>query len=259
MKEDRRMPLRQHLDELRSSLIRCFLVLVALVAAALFVNDRILDFVTGPWTEARAGAIESGYPDPGPLTYTGPAEGMVFALRVAFLAGMVAGGPMILWELWRFIGVGLLPAERRLVRRTFFPALALFAAGVAFGWEALMPPTLRMLATYLDPAKFRPIVTVSEYFSFVSLLTLVMGFVFETPLIMWAVARVGLVSAATLRKGRRIAILAALFFAAVVTPTTDAVTMLFVAVPMIVLYEVGLLAAIHAERRRHRDADERLG
>src|SRR5262249_17168922 len=107
--------------------------------------------------------------------------------------------------------------------------------------------------------QFKPIVTVSEYFSFVSLLTAVMGFVFETPLIMWALVRVGLIGTASLRKARRIAILLALFFAAVVTPTTDAVTMLFVAVPMIVLYEVGLLAGRHAESRRARDGDRRLG
>ena len=253
------MPLRQHLDELRASLIRCFIVLVGLVALALFVNDRILDFVTGPWTEARAGAVASGYPDPGPLTYTGPAEGMVFALRVAFLFAMLAAAPVLLWELWRFIGVGLLPSERRAVHMAFVPALLLFAAGVAFGWLALLPVTLQILATYLDPAKFRSTVSVSQYFSFVSLLTLVMGFVFETPLVMWAVARAGLVGAAALRKSRRIAILGALLFSAIATPTTDAITMMFVAVPMIVLYEAGLVAAALAERRRERDADRRLG
>lgn len=253
------MPLRQHLNELRASLIRCFLVLVALFGVAVWKNERILDFVIGPWTAARAGAVSDGQIDPGPLNFTGPAEGMVFALRVAFLAAMVAGAPMILWELWRFIGVGLLPKERRLVHFTFFPALLLFAVGVAFGWVALLPVTLQVLATYLDPAQFKPIVTVSEYFSFVSLLTAVMGFVFETPLVMWALVRVGLVTTAALRKARRIAILLALFFAAIVTPTTDAVTMLFVAGPMIVLYEIGLLAGRHAEGRRRRDGDRHLG
>jgi len=258
MKEDRRMPLRQHLNELRGSLIRCFVVLVVLFAAAFSYDELLLDFVIGPWTSARAGAIAAGFPDPGSLTYIGPAEGMVFALRVAFLFGMLAGAPMILWELWRFIGVGLLPSERRAVHLTFFPALLLFASGVAFGWLALLPVTLQVLVTYLDPAKFTPNVTVSQYFSFVSLLTLVMGFVFETPLVMWSLVRFGLVRAASLRKARRIAILAALGFAAVATPTTDAVTMLFVAVPMIVLYEIGLLASVHAERRRTRDDDRRL-
>jgi sec-independent protein translocase protein TatC len=253
------MPLREHLNELRGSLIRCFVVLAALFAVAFSFDEPLLDFVIGPWTTARAGALEAGFPDPGPLAYIGPAEGVVFALRVAFLFGMLGGAPMILWELWRFIGVGLLPAERRAVQLTFFPALLLFAVGVAFGWLALLPTTLQVLVTYLDPAKFEAKVTVSLYFSFVSLLTLVMGFVFETPLVMWSLVRTGLVRAATLRKSRRIAILFALLFAAVVTPTTDAVTMLFVAVPMIVLYEIGLLAGRHAEHRRDQAADRRLG
>ena len=252
------MTLRQHLNELRGSLIRCFIVLVVLFAVAFSYTDRLLDFVTGPWSSARAGAVAEGFPDPGGLTFIGPAEGMVFALRVAFMFGLLGAAPVILWELWRFIGVGLLPKERRAVQLTFFPALILFAIGVAFGWMALLPLTLQVLATYLDPSKFKPMVTVSEYFSFVSLLTLVMGFIFETPLIMWSLARFGLIGAATLRKARRIAILCALFFAAVATPTTDAVTLLFVAVPMIVLYEIGLLAAVAAERRRVRAADRQL-
>ena len=252
------MPLRQHLDELRGSLVRCFVVVCVTFTAAFWWNEPLLDLVTGPWTQARAGAIAAGQPDPGLLTTIGPAEGMVFALRVAFLFALLAAAPVILWELWRFIGVGLLPSERRIVHTAFVPALALFAAGVAFGWLALLPVTLQILATYLDPAKFRSNVTVSQYFSFVSLLTLVMGFIFETPLIMWAVARVGIATPAGLRKARRIAILLALVFAAVVTPTTDAVTMLFVAVPMIVLYEIGILAATHAGRRRERDDDRRL-
>ena len=252
------MPLRQHLDELRGSLIRSFVVVVVLFAAAFYWNEVLLDVVIGPWTEARAGAVAAGEPDPGLLTTIGPAEGMVFALRVAFLFAMLAAAPVLLWELWRFIGVGLLPSERRAVHMAFVPALLLFAAGVAFGWRALLPVTLQILATYLDPAKFRSTVSVSQYFSFVSLLTLVMGFVFETPLVMWAVARAGLVGAAALRNSRRIAILAALLFSAVVTPTTDAVTMLFVSVPMIALYELGLLAADQAERRRARADDRRL-
>ncbi|HZL98623.1 MAG TPA: twin-arginine translocase subunit TatC [Planctomycetota bacterium] len=259
MRPDQRMPLRQHLIELRGSLLRCFAALVVTSAVAFYWNAELLEFVIGPWTTARAGALAAGYPDPGLLTVIGPAEGMVFALRVAFLFGMLAAAPVILWELWRFIGVGLLAEERRLVHLIFFPALLLFAAGVVFGWLALLPVTLQVLATYLDPAQFRSNVTVSQYFSFVSLLTLVMGFVFETPLVMWSLVRVGLVGAAALRKARRIAMLVALFLSAVLTPTTDAVTMLFVAVPMIVLYEVGLLAAIHAQRRRERAGERRLG
>jgi sec-independent protein translocase protein TatC len=252
------MPLRAHLDELRVSLIRCLLVVAALFGAAVWLDRPLLDFVIQPWTDARAGAVAGGYPDPGRLGFIGPAEGMVFALRVAFMAAMIAGAPMLLWELWRFIGVGLLPNERRIVRSVFVPALALFAGGVAFGWLLLLPVTLQVLVTYLDPEQFQSSVTVSQYLSFVSLLTLIMGFVFETPLVMWSLVRVGLVRAVTLRKSRRIAILASLVFAAVATPTTDAVTMIFVAGPMIVLYELGLVASSWAERRRERADDRRL-
>ncbi|MHC5212402.1 MAG: twin-arginine translocase subunit TatC [Planctomycetota bacterium] len=243
---DTRMPLRQHLDELRRTLLRMFVLFLVLFFAGIYMSSPLLDFVTVPWDEMRAALAVDELHDPGPLIYIGPSEGMIFSLRVAFLAACIVGAPFFLWELWRFIGVGLLPNERAAVRRAFVPAVALLLAGMVFGFRFLLPLGLQFLVTYLPSEKAIPQVTISMYLSFVTTMTLVMGMVFETPLVMWAVVRGGLITTATLRRSRKIAILGMLLFAAIATPP-DPFTLLFVAAPMILLYEVGLVVAKRAE------------
>jgi sec-independent protein translocase protein TatC len=232
-------------------------VFLALFFGGIYAGSPLLDFVTLPWEQTRTALATAGAHDPGPLITIGPAEGMVFSLRVAFLAACIVGAPFYLWELWRFIGVGLLPNERAAVRRAFLPAVLLLCVGLGFGFLVLLPLGLQYLVTYLPPEKALPQVTVSMYLSFVTTLTLVMGIVFETPLIMWAVVRGGLVGTDTLRRSRKIAILAMLAFAAVATPP-DPLSMIFVAVPMIALYEVGLVVARRAERALAADDGSRL-
>jgi sec-independent protein translocase protein TatC len=241
------MPLRQHLDELRRTLLRMFALFLALFFAGIYTSGPLLDFVTVPWEQMRATLAGAGQHDPGALIYIGPSEGMIFSLRVAFLAACIVGAPFFLWELWRFIGVGLLPEERAAVRRAFLPAVVLLLAGMVFGFRFLLPLGLEFLVTYLPFEKAIPQVTISMYLSFVTTMTLVMGMVFETPLVMWAVVRGGLITTDSLRRSRKIAMLGILVFAAVATPP-DPFTMLFVAAPMIVLYEVGLVVARRAER-----------
>jgi sec-independent protein translocase protein TatC len=257
MRRDARMPLRQHLEELRRTLVRIFAVFLALFFAGIYTSGPLLDFVTVPWERTRAVLAAQGQHDPGPLIYIGPAEGMIFSLRVAFLAACIVGAPFFLWELWRFIGVGLLPNERAAVRRAFLPAVVLLLLGLVFGFRLLLPIGLQYLVTYLPSEKALPQVTVSMYLTFVTTLTLVMGMVFETPLVMWAVVRGGLVTTGTLRRSRKIAILAILVFAAVATPP-DPLSMIFVAAPMVVLYEVGLVVSRRAERALAADDRSRL-
>ena len=257
MREDQRMPLREHLDELRRTLVRCAVVYLALFVAGLVFEKQLLDFLWIPWRTTRADLVAAGLRDPGPLQYISAAEGMVTALKASFAAAALVGAPFYLWELWRFIGVGLVEKERRAIRRAFFPGLVLMVAGLGFGYFVLLPYGLEYLVSYLDPELAVANVTLTAYFKFVASLTLLMGFVFELPLVMWAVARAGLVGARTLSKSRRIAILMIAVFAAVMTPP-DVVSMLLVSVPMIGLYEVGLLLARMADSARARADARRL-
>ncbi|MGQ0552654.1 MAG: twin-arginine translocase subunit TatC [Planctomycetota bacterium] len=258
MLTDQKMPLRQHLNELRRSLIRCALLLGGLFVIGIVFDKQLLAFLWQPWNETRESITAAGLRDPGPLSFLGPAQGMMAAFRVSFLFALVCGAPYFLWELWRFVGVGLMPRERAAVWRAFFPGVALLLIGMYFGYTLLLPTTLEYLVTYIPPELAVSAVTVNDYLSFVIALTLVMGFVFETPLIMWAVARAGLVRAQTMGKSRRFAFLAILVFGAIVTPGTDVLSMLAVSGPMYVLYEVGLVLARQAERARERRDRARL-
>jgi sec-independent protein translocase protein TatC len=252
------MPLRQHLQELKLCLIRCTAAVVVLFVVGVMFEAPLLRFIWEPWTQTRAACLLSGERDPGPLTYIGPAEGMVTALKVSFLFAVVVGAPFILWELWSFIGVGLKPKERRAILRAFLPGVFLLICGLAFGYRILLPTGLQYLVTYMPPELAVSSVTVSNYLKFVTNLTVIMGFVFETPLVMWAIVRAGLIRVETLAKSRKVAVIVILVFAAAATPGSDPVTMMLVAGPMLALYEVGLLLGRSAERTRARGAGARL-
>ena len=251
------MPLREHLEELRRTLIRCSVAVAALFVAGVILEAPLLRFLWIPWEATRADLVEAGLRDPGPLQYLSATEGLITALKTALAAALVVGAPYLLWELWRFIGVGLVERERRAVRRAFVPGVLLFAIGLCFGFGVLLPYGLAYLVSYLDPELAVANVTLTAYFRFVVGLTVLMGFIFELPLVMWAVARAGLIRAATLSSSRRIAILLMAIFAAVITPP-DPVTMLLVGAPMVVLYEIGLALAGMAERARARADAQRL-
>ncbi len=248
------MPLREHLDELRRSLIRSAIVIGVLFAVGIVFNQQIMEFVCSPWNLTRATLRDDPgvHRDPGALVYLGPAEGMIAAFQVAFLFACIIGSPFYLWQVWSFVGVGLLPRERSAVLKAFAPGVVLLLGGIVFGWKLLLPVTLSYLVSFLDPNIAVSNVTLTFYLKFITNLTLVMGFVFETPLIMWAIARAGLMKAATMSKSRRMAFLFIMIFGAAVTPGPDVVSMLVVAVPMYVLYEVGLLLAARAESARDR-------
>ena len=249
--ESSRMPLRQHIEELRGCLVRSFLAFVALFSAAMVFEARLRDFILIPWEATRAGILAAGGADPGPLIYIAPAEAFIFSIKLGGGFALLAGAPFYLWQVWRFVGAGLHSNERRAVWRAFPAATGLFVVGLAFGYFVLVEMGLRFLLTYADSAVLVPQVTVTRYFTLLASLTLLMGFVFELPLLMWVVVRAGLVRAATLASSRKVAILGMLVFAAVMTPP-DPFTMVLVATPMVVLYELGLLLARSADAAARR-------
>jgi sec-independent protein translocase protein TatC len=255
VREDQRMPLRLHLEELRRTLIRCAVVFVALIIAGVFIDAELLRFLIEPWERTRAALTPPAGPrDPGPLSCISAGEQMMAALRASFLFAVTFGAPFFLWEFWRFIGVGLLPKERAAVRRAFVPGVVLFLFGLWFGFEVLLPMGLPAMVSYLPVDIAVSSLTLENYLRFVVSMTLIMGVVFELPLVMWAIVRAGLVARATLAKSRRIMVLGSAIFAAVITPSTDAWSMLLVLGPMLLLYEVGLVLCIGADRARERAA-----
>jgi len=245
------MPLRQHLEELRTCIFRSLIAFVVLFAVGMVFTDWLIRFMVTPYEIARQAIIESGEPDPGVLIMIRPAEGFLFSMKVAMAFALLVGAPFYLLQVWSFVGAGLHSHEKAAVGKSFPIAVGLFIAGLVFGYRVLVPMAYPILLTWVDSEMARPSITVSEYFGSLVSLTLLMGFVFELPVLMWLGVRSGMVELKTLSSSRRTAIVVMLLFAAVMTPP-DVVTQIFVVVPMFGLYEVGLLFARKADAARQR-------
>ncbi|GBD07695.1 Sec-independent protein translocase protein TatC [bacterium HR21] len=176
--------------------------------------------------------------------------GMVMLyIKVVLVAGLIVGMPFALYQLWRFVAPGLYAHERRWVRQLTLWTSLCFLLGVAFAYWVLLPGMLRFAAGF-SSEHIRTIVDVTEYYGFVTTTLLVMGVVFELPVLLALLAWVGIVRAEFLRRYRRHAIVLILIIAAVLTPTPDPVNQLIFAFPLWVLYELGILVVRLIERRR---------
>jgi sec-independent protein translocase protein TatC len=170
-------------------------------------------------------------------------------VKVVLVAGLILGMPFALYQLWRFVAPGLYEHERRRVRwMTLWTSLC-FLLGVAFAYGVLLPGMLRFAAGFSSES-VRTVVDITEYYGFVTTTLLVMGVVFELPVLLGVLAWLGLVRAEFLRRYRRHAIVVILIIAAVLTPTPDPVNQLIFAFPLWVLYEVGIGVVRLIERRR---------
>ncbi len=176
--------------------------------------------------------------------------GMVMLyIKVILVSGVVLGMPVLLYQLWRFVAPGLYAHERRWVRwMTLWTSLC-FVLGGAFAYGVLLPSMLRFAAQF-SSEQIRTVVDVTEYYGFVTTTVLVMGLVFELPVVLALLAWIGVASSAFLRRYRRHAIVLILIVAALLTPTPDPVNQLIFAFPLWVLYEVSVVIVRLIERRR---------
>jgi sec-independent protein translocase protein TatC len=233
--EDRPMTIVEHLEELRRRLLLAFAALgVGTVLGVAFV-DRILDFLI------RMMGVER-------VVFFAPAEALFIRLKIALFLGVFFGLPVILYQLWAYIAVGLTQAERRIALWLVPPSLVLFLAGASFGLFVIMPIGIRVLLSY-QTATLQPLLAISPVLSFVIAFVLAFGFVFQVPIVVVFLARMGIVSPAALAGTRRYAIVAIVILAAILTPGTDVISQLLMAVPTYVLYEISIwLARLVAPR-----------
>ena len=157
------------------------------------------------------------------------------------MSGILLASPVLFWQLWRFVAPGLYAHEKRLLVPFTVLSVCCFLGGAAFGYYVVFPPAFRFLVGYSSDFLL-PLPAVKEYFSLSLRLLIAFGLVFELPVFMVLLARLGVVDAPFLRRHRRYAILFAFIIAAILTPTPDVVNQLFMAVPLVVLYEVSIVA-----------------
>jgi sec-independent protein translocase protein TatC len=171
----------------------------------------------------------------------GPLETMSIFFFVCIVAGLVISSPWVFWQLWMFVAAGLYRHERHYVMRFLPFSLGLFLAGVFLCFFAVLPVTLDFLLQFNVWLGVEPTLRISEWMGFATILPLIFGVCFQTPLVMLIIERLGIFTAEDMRAKRKYAILIMVVAAAVITPTQDPFSLMLLAGPMILLYELGLL------------------
>ena len=228
---DDRMPFMEHLGELRVRIMRALYGLLAGTVIALPFSERIVDWLARPITRL-------GYE----LVFTAPAEAFWVQMKVGLIAGVFIAAPVILWQVWAFIAPGLHGHEKKYAIPFVLIGSLMFILGGAFSLFVVTPYALNFLLSYSRPG-LKPMITIQNHIDFLLKFTLAFGAVFELPLALTLLARMGVVTAKMLAKNRKYAILGAFIAGAVLTPTPDAFNQTLMAGPLIILYEVGIVCA----------------
>ncbi len=242
-RNEKEMPFLEHLEELRSRLIKSLLAVAFFTMVSWFFIDHIFTFLVTPYKQAIALANEK-IKDPAQtqalrLIYLNPTGGFMIFLKLAITVGILASIPVIVYQLWQFVAPGLLAKEKRIVPWIVFFTTFCFLAGAAFCYFVVLKYGLGFLLTFQSET-LAPMISIDEYFGFVTILLVVFGLVFEMPVIAYFLTRVGLLTPEFLRQKRRYGIVAMVVAAAVLTPSTDAFTMMLLAVPLLMLYEISI-------------------
>lgn len=223
------MTLLEHLDELRQRLIKIIIALIIGVIGGMALAPRLLGILVAP--------LEGNVPQA-----LSPTEGPAVFFKVAVVIGVVFAMPVIVYEVFQFVRPGLEPKERRYVIIGVPVASLCFAVGVIFAATVLLPAAIPFLQGFLSDVVEHNY-SIDYYMSFVSNILVWAGFVFETPLVMFFLAKLGVVTPQGFAKSRRIVVVGAAVGAAIITPTVDPVNMLLVMGPFLLLYELGILLA----------------
>ena len=223
------MSLIEHLEELRHRLIVIVAAVVLGAVAGFVLSQPALDVLIAP--------LPAGFDK---LYFTGVADAFTVRLKVAVFVGVAIAMPIILFQVWRFITPGLTSRERRLVWPLLLAALGLFALGLGVGY-VVIPYALGFLLSLAEPGRVEPLLTISEYIGFVTTMMLAFGLVMEFPIVLVALARVGILNHRAVAARRRQVIVGIVLFAVVITPGGDPFSPSILAAVMYVLFEASLV------------------
>lgn len=242
---DDKMSFMEHLGELRTRIFRSLLALLVGLGVALPFSQYLMDYLSRP-------IVATGHT----LVFVALTEAFWVQMKVAMIAAIFIAAPAILWQVWAFVAPGLHAHEKKYAGPFVVIGSLLFIVGGVFSLKVVTPFATQFLLSYSRPG-LQPMISVGSYVDFLLKFTLAFGLVFELPLAITLLARLGVVSVRQLTKNRKYAVLGAFVASAVLTPTPDWFNQTLMAGPLILLYEVGILSArVFGRKRRAEDAAE---
>ena len=243
--EDSKLPLTAHLAELRKRIL-ISVVIVFVVFLVLFNYSEILfDFLTFPLKSEMKFDFTNPYihiaeKTPVSLVFLAPAEAFWMHMKVSFVASLIFALPLIFYQIWKFISPGLLSNEKKYLIPFLVASTGLFLVGSLFCFLIILPFAMTFLLGY-KTGTLSPMISVGSYIDFCLKFILAFGAIFELPLVIIFLTKFGIVSPGSLAKNRKYAILFSFIAAAILTPTPDAFNQILMSVPIIILYEIGIL------------------
>jgi len=233
MDDQEKIPFTEHLEELRKRLIVCFIAVGIGFVLSYGFKEKLFQILTRPLISV----MQTG----DKLIFTGLPEAFFTYLKVAFLSGIILATPVIFYQFWMFVAPGLYNKEKRHLIPIIFLSTFFFVGGAFFGYFIVFPYGFKFFLGFASEI-IRPLPSMREYLGFASKLLLAFGLVFELPLIITFLARLGMVSVSFLKKNRKYALLLFFVGAAILTPP-DVVTQIMMALPLILLYEISIVGA----------------
>ncbi len=249
MSSENKTPLTGHLTELRDRLIHSSIAVGIGFVVAYCFKEKIFAILTAPLVIAMG--------ENSKMIFTGLPEAFFTYLKVALLAGVVVATPVLFYQFWMFIAPGLYKKEKKFILPVVFLSLVFFLIGSSFGYFVVFPYGFQFFLGFSNES-IQAMPSMKEYLGFAAKMLLAFGFVFELPLVITFMARMGLVSVAFLKKNRKYAIL--IFFAgsALITPP-DVITQTMMAIPLMILYEISILGAKFFQKEKLKETDEDTG
>ncbi len=236
MTTEERSPFTEHLGELRDRLIRSAIAVGVGFCIAYFFKEKLFEILTAPLVKAIGDNKNTQ------MIFTGLPEAFFTYMKVSLIAGIVVSTPVLFYEFWMFVSPGLYRKEKKYFLPIVLLSVFFFIVGASFGYFIAFPYGFKFFLEFSTDS-IHAMLSMKEYLSFSSTLLLAFGFTFELPLVLAFMAKMGLVTVPFLQKNRKYAILIIFIVAAILTPGPDVISQLMMAVPLMLLYEIGIIGA----------------
>jgi len=251
MAEEKKKSFMEHFLELRARVLFCVLFLLAATAVALVFGRDVLDFIMLPFNEA---ALVIGKSDAFRITSIRPVESFNVYLVASLIAGLVLASPFLVYQIWCFVDPGLLEKERKALKPLLWLGAVLFALGALFGHLYVTKLAFLYLMKFNDWIGVHPQWTISAVVNFCGVIFIAFGTAFELPIVILFLTKIGLMTPGKLRRGRRYFVVIACIISALLTPP-DPVSMIAMAVPLVLLYEIGIILSKGVYRGEPEEGD----